>query len=175
MVKVVVMAAFKRLPTPVGVPDPSTTWHAAGVDEVQIARAILDSHRDRVGAELVERSGDPVEDASRLRDLDAVVLSHDGAEDPVFVYANHAAAALWRMRIDEIVGMPSRLSAPPEQRQSRASMLADAATSGVLHGYSGERIAKDGTRFVIDAATLWTVDGYANRPGQAVVFRDWHE
>lgn len=140
---------------------------------MQIAQAILDSHHDRVGVELLERSGDPAEDARRLRDLEAIVLSHDGGADPAFVYANHAAAALWRMSIEDLVGMPSRLSAPPEQRESRATMLADAASSGVLHGYAGERVASDGTRFVIAGATLWTVDGYPDRPGQAVVFRDW--
>lgn len=143
------------------------------MDEVQIAQAILDSHRDRVGVELLERSGVGAEDARRLRELDAVVLSHDGAADPVFVYANRAAADLWRMRMDELVGMPSRLSAPPEHRQSRATMLADAASSGVLHDYAGERVASDGSRFVIEGATLWTVDGYPDRPGQAVVFRNW--
>ena len=31
-------------------------------------------------------------------------------------------------------------------------------------------IAKDGTRFVIHDATVWTVDGYPERPGKAVVF-----
>jgi len=139
-----------------------------------VARAILDSHRDRVGEQLIVRSGDAEEDARRLRDLDAVVLSHDGGDDPVFVYANVAAAALWRMPIEELVGMPSRLSAPPERREERAGMLAKAATSGVLRNYSGERIAKDGTRFLIEDATLWTVDGYPDRPGQAVVFDRWH-
>lgn len=104
--------------------------------------------------------------------LDAVVLSHDGGDDPVFVFANHAAAKLWRMPVEELVGMPSRLSAPPEHRGSRAVMLADAASAGVLAGYSGERVAKDGTRFMIEDATLWTVD-YSERPGQAVVFRGW--
>lgn len=136
--------------------------------------AILDSHRDRVGSELMDRSGDAGVDAVRLFTLDAVVLSHDGGADPVFVYANLAACELWNMSVDELVGMPSRYSAPPEHRDSRASMLADAASSGVLHGYSGERIAKDGSRFIIERATLWTVDGYPERPGQAVVFRDWH-
>lgn len=143
--------------------------------EDQVASAILDSHARRVGTELVERSGDVAVDAQRLMDLDAVVLSHDGGADPVFVYANRAAAELWRMPVAELVGMPSRYSAPPEHRDARASMLADAATSGVLVGYSGERIAKDGSRFVIEDATLWTVDDYPDRPGQAVVFRDWRQ
>lgn len=138
----------------------------------QIAALILDSHRDRVGSELAERSGNADVDAARLMDLDAVILSHDGGDDPAFVYANRAAARLWRMPIDELVGMPSRLSAPSEHRDSRASMLEEAAETGVLRGYRGERVAKDGTRFVIEGATLWTVD-YPDGPGQAVVFRDW--
>ena len=137
-----------------------------------IVQAILDSYRRRVGSELIPRSGDARADAGLLDQFEGVVLSHDGGDDPVFVYANAAAASLWRMPIDELIGMPSRLSAPPEHRQSRASMLADAATSGLLTDYSGERIARDGTRFVISGATLWTVD-YAGRPGQAVVFWEW--
>ena len=140
---------------------------------VQRVTCILDSHRAHVGSELIARSGDGVADAQRLLELDAVVLSHDGGDDPHFVYANSAAARLWRMPIDDLVGMPSRFSAPPEHRAERASMLADAASTRVLHGYSGERVAKDGTRFVIEGATLWTVD-YPDGPGQAVVFRDWH-
>ena len=148
---------------------------AHGLTESEIVRAILDSHRVRVGTELVHRSREPEVDAARLMDLDAVVLSHDGGTDPVFVYANRAAADLWRMPIEDLVGMPSRLSAPPEQRAARATMLVDAASTGVLTDYSGERVARDGTRFVIEKATLWTVDDYPDRPGQAVVFRDWRQ
>lgn len=140
--------------------------------ELLIVAAILDSHAARLGAELLERTGDPECDARALFELDAVVLSHDGGEDPHFVYANKAAAALWRMPVHELVGMPSRLSAPPEHQASRASMLKNAAGSGVLRGYSGERIARDGTRFVIEDATLWTVD-FEHAPGQAVVFDRW--
>ena len=106
--------------------------------------------------------------------LDAVVLSHDGGRSPVFVYANQAASDLWRMPIEDLVGMRSELSAPPEQRSARSTMLSDAAETGVLTGYCGERVARDGTRFMIEDATLWTVDDYASGPGQAVVFRTWH-
>jgi PAS domain-containing protein len=140
---------------------------------VDRARCILDSHAARLGVELLARSGDPAVDAAALMDLDAVVLSHDAGADPRFVYANRAAATLWRMPVEELIGMPSRLSAPPEYRQGRSEMLIHAARQGVFRGYSGERVAKDGTRFVIEDATLWTVDGYPNGPGQAVVFRDW--
>jgi len=106
-------------------------------------------------------------------DLEAVVLSHDGGSDPHFVYANRAAASLWRMPLDELVGMPSRLSAPPEWQGERSQMLSQAAHEGVLRGYEGERVAKDGSRFLIRDATLWTVDGYPSGPGQAVIFHEW--
>jgi len=139
----------------------------------RIVAAILDSHAARVGEELIVRTADPALDARALFELGAVVLSHDGGGDPHFVYANAAAAALWRMPVHAIVGMPSRLSAPPEHQASRASMLKDAAGSGVLRGYSGERIARDGKRFVIEDATLWTVD-FEHGAGQAVVFDRWH-
>lgn len=137
-----------------------------------IATAILDSFAVRLGVELIVRSGNTETDAQTLFDLPAVVLSHDGDQDPHFVYANRAAADLWRMGVDELIGMPSRLSAPPEHQASRASMLKDAAGFGVLRDYSGERIAKDGTRFMIENATLWTVD-FPHGQGQAVVFSEW--
>jgi len=140
---------------------------------VDVATCILDSYAARLGVELLDRSGDPAADAAALMDLDAVVLSHDSGSDPRFVYANRAAATLWRMPVAQLVGMPSRLSAPAEYRQDRSQMLKQAEREGILRGYSGERVAKDGTRFVIDDATLWTVDGYPTGPGQAVVFRNW--
>lgn len=137
-----------------------------------IAAAILDGHLRYAGEQLLPRTGDARRDLDALMALDAVVLSHDGGDDPHFVFANHAAASLWRMPVEDLVGMPSRLSAAPEHRQSRAGMLADAMRDGVLRGYAGERIAADGTRFMISGATLWTVE-YPAGPGQAVVFRDW--
>lgn len=138
-----------------------------------VAACLLDSYARRVGRELLHRSGDPLDDAQCLLAYEAIVLSHDAGVDPHFVYANSAAASLWRMSIEDIIGMPSRLSAPSNARDDRARMLSDASRDGVLAGYSGERVASDGTRFWIMNATLWTVDGYSSGPGQAVVFSRW--
>ena len=143
-------------------------------DLAAITAAIVDSYVKYAGVELIERSGNPDIDARTLMELDAVVLSHDGGVDPVFVYANKAASRLWRMPVEELVGMQSRLSAAPEHRAARASMLSDAAANRILFSYRGERVASDGTRFVIEDATLWTVDAYPDGPGQAVVFSTWH-
>jgi hypothetical protein len=143
------------------------------VTSIDIPTSILDSYRNHMGVDLIERSGDPHIDARRLFELDAVVLSHIGTKDPHFIYANETAARVWRTTVDEITGLPSRLSAPPDERESRSSMLREAASAGLITGYSGTRIARDGTLFTIENATLWNVD-FAQGPGQAVVFRDWH-
>lgn len=138
--------------------------------DIQVVRVLLDSYAVRTGAELIERSGDDGEDARRLDVLDAVVLAHDGASDPVFTYANAAAARLWCTTVDDLIGMPSRLSAAPEHRDERALALGRALRRGVVRDYSGVRRARDGSLFVVRAATLWT---FVGAPGQAATFTDW--
>ena len=88
-----------------------------------VAACILDSYARRVGRELLHRSGDLLDDAKRLLACEAIALSHDAGVDPRFVYANSAAASLWRMSIEDMIGMPSRLSAPADARDDRARLL----------------------------------------------------
>jgi PAS domain-containing protein len=140
------------------------------MSRAELIRELLDSYSVRVGHELIPRTGDDLEDSHRLDALEAVVLAHDGAADPVFTYANEAAAVLWRTSVDQLIGMPSRLSAAPEHRDARASALDAALATGVVLDYSGERQALDGSRFMIHNATLWT---FVNGPGQAATFTDW--
>ena len=140
---------------------------------VAVAAAILDSYAARVGGELVPRTGNPDEDARRLLHCPTVVLAHDGSADPVFVYANEAAARRWATTVDSLVGMPSRLSAAPAHRGDRSAALDTARRDGVVRGYRGERQSRDGTRFEIVDAVLWTVDGFPAGPGQAAAFDAW--
>jgi hypothetical protein len=132
---------------------------------------IMDSFRTRTGRELIARSGDEADDARSLFEAERVVLCHDGAADPVFVYANRLARMLWRT--EGLVGMPSRLSAAPDERDTRRAMLDRASAEGVLTGYSGVRRAADGTRFEIRDATVWTVDLDGRAVGQAATFTEW--
>ena len=140
------------------------------MSRAELIRELLDSYAVRVGHELIPRTGDDLEDARRLDALEAVVLAHDGAADPVFTYANEAAAALWKTTVDQLIGLPSRLSAAPEHRDARASALGAALATGVVRDYSGERQALDGSRFMIHNATLWT---FVKSPGQAATFTAW--
>jgi hypothetical protein len=105
---------------------------------------------------------------------DTVVLAHDGASDPALIYANAAALQLWEHSWAEMIGMPSRLTAEPEERAGRARMLATALQQHASEGYSGVRISKSGRRFQIHNARLWTLWGPGDqRCGQAAAFSSW--
>jgi hypothetical protein len=109
--------------------------------------------------------GEPLCAPSDLDDCHRVVLCHDTADDPVFVYANHAAVLLWER---PLLGTPSRLTAPPEARSERAAAL---SSGTVVRGYSGVRIAASGRRFRILEATVWPVtDAQGAVRGQAAAF-----
>ncbi len=148
-------------------------WQDEAVVDSAIIRAILDSYLDRVGADLIPRSGADDIDTDALHEASIVVLCHDGGEDPVLIYANAAAAALWKMPVEKLIGLPSRLTAAAHHRPDRANALTAARSAGVLYGYSGERVASDGTRFMVRQAVLWTVDGLPQGAGQAAMFTSW--
>ena len=49
------------------------------------------------------------------------VLAHGTEQDPALSYANAAALQLWDSRWDELIGMPSRLTAPNSERGNAAT------------------------------------------------------
>lgn len=124
----------------------------------------------------------PGEARQRAQELFAaatVVLAHDGSadrpdHDPRLIYANRSALALWRRPWGEMVGMPSRLTAEPAERSSRALLLASARIQEAISGYTGIRIDSHGRRFVISRARLWTLRDRDGRDcGQAAAFSNW--
>lgn len=119
----------------------------------------------RVAASYLRAVGEPLADPRSLMDDPRVILAHEGSHDPVLVFANRAAQRLWE---HDLVGMPSRLTAPPEARAERAQALAG---PGVVRGYSGVRISATGRRFRILDATVWPVwDDDGTVVGQAAMF-----
>ena len=104
-------------------------------------------------------------------DAPFAVLAHDTAADPRFVYANRAAQAAFGYGWDEIVGMPSRLSAEAPERAERQRLLDAVARDGFVADYSGMRIAKSGRRFAITDGVVWQLVDEAGRVrGQAATF-----
>jgi hypothetical protein len=155
----------------------------ADVGVVMATLLLVESYRRATGRALL---GGKTEDADGLDIADApralfeapgvAVLSHDGAADPVFTYANAAALAVFQAeKWSDLVGLPSRLSAEdvPEVQADRAALLAAAAESptGAVSGYRGWRVGRAGRRFEIQDGTLWQVTAPSgDTVGQAVVF-----
>ena len=136
---------------------------------------MLDSYRQLIGTSLLSNdSGPDSEVAQRLFKIPAVVLAHDGSEDPVFCYANQAALKLWEVTLAQILTMPSRLSAEPVERDERSEMLKQGMEKGFIKNYEGIRISSSGKRFNVRNATIWNVmDEDGVRVGQAATFSDW--
>ena len=106
--------------------------------------------------------------------LDQVVLCHDGSEDPRFLYANRAALQLFSRNWEQMVGMPSRLSASANQRLSRREQLELARRQDKLENYSGVRVNSQGRRFQIRGARIWSlIDQERHYSGQAACFSQW--
>ena len=104
------------------------------------------------------------------------LVSHGTGADPVFNYGNATALALFGMTWDEFIALPSRYSAEQPDRAERERLLRAVKTHGYVDDYSGVRIAKDGRRFMIEQATVWSViDEDGSYFGQAAVFSRWHE
>lgn len=136
--------------------------------------ALLNSYRDRVGRELIERGGGARAEAERLLQAPFVVVSHGTEADPMLNYGNRVALALWEMSPTQLLATPSRLTAEPMLREARERLLAQTARDGFLSGYEGVRISATGRRFHISNVTIWNVTDLAGQPaGQAATFARW--
>lgn len=103
-----------------------------------------------------------------------VLLSHGLETDPILNYGNQAALDLWQIDWEHLTQMPSRLTAEPTERQSRAQQLMQAAAAGFIENYQGVRITCTGRRFLIENAMIWDVlDEAGERCGQAAKFSHW--
>ena len=66
------------------------------------------------------------------------------------------------------------MTAPAEARQERQQALNTAQMQDAIWGYGGVRINRDGRRFMIRNARIWTLwDEEERSCGQAACFSDW--
>ncbi|MCP9772818.1 MEKHLA domain-containing protein [Synechococcus sp. Tobar12-5m-g] len=160
------------MPAPEPLP-PEAPWLSPAA--VGLAVELLQSHRSLFGRPLIAcRSPDPRQLAQELFNAPTVVLAHDGGADPRLIYANAAALRLWRRPWSAMVGMPSRLTAEPGERQARAQMLNDALRQQAIRGYTGIRVDSAGRRFEIENARLWSLPAlHGHGVGQAAAFSSW--
>lgn len=134
----------------------------------------MDSYCRWTGRELIERTGDAESQARNLFEAPVVVVSHGTEPDPILNYGNQAALDLWETTWEQLVGMPSRLTAEPVNRAERERMLQQANSQGHFDGYRGVRISSSGRRFLVENAVIWTVlNDYGITVGQAASFSQW--
>ncbi len=148
---------------------------------LSVLESLERGHRQAFGRPLLagESGRAPRLRAQELFAASEVVLAHDGADPsldpgPRLIYANRAGLRLWRRPWDAMVGMPSRLTAEPQERSARSEALALARRSGGIRSYSGVRIDSQGRRFRLQGARIWSLiapDG--RRCGQAAAFENW--
>jgi hypothetical protein len=135
---------------------------------------LLDSYRQLVGCELLDRSSSLVEQSRLLYLAPFVVVSHDTQADPMFNYGNQVALDLWEIDWATLLQTHSKATAEPVNRAIRQVMLAQAHSQGLIQNYQGVRISTSGQRFAIDQATIWNLtDSQGQSCGQAATFAHW--
>jgi PAS domain-containing protein len=132
------------------------------------------SFKQLLGRDLIEPRGTNATIAQAVFFAPFAVLSHDNAADRLFNYANLKALDLFGYPWDELIGLPSRLSAEPANQVERKQSLAKAMVNGFVEDYQGVRITKTGKHFMIKNAIIWNVVDADNRgTGQAACFDEW--
>jgi len=156
-----------------GRPEGSLPDEAPLTEWIALTQALLDSFHRWTGKDLVARVS-PEEDVVTLWNAPRVVASHGVEQDPVFHYGNRLAIELWELRLDDFLGMPSRLTAEPVHRDERQRLLERTRDDGYVDDYRGVRISSTGKRFMIEQALVWTVlDQNGDKIGQAATFDRW--
>ncbi|OQW72714.1 MAG: MEKHLA domain-containing protein [Proteobacteria bacterium ST_bin11] len=149
------------------VPSPESDFYAPHI------QLLLDSYLRLLGKPLMAGSS-ALSLGQQVYEADFALLSHNTAADPVFNYANRTAQDLFELSWPEFIGMPSRFSAEPVNREERERLLHQVAGQGYIDNYTGVRIAKSGKRFLIERAVVWNVyDSGQRYVGQAACFSDW--
>jgi len=102
------------------------------------------------------------------------LLAHGVQPDPVLFYGNRRALELFELAPEQLVRMPSRLTAESDGRAERAELLDQVAQQGFIDNYAGVRVSAMGRRFRIEGATVWNlIDRQGARRGQAAAIRSW--
>ncbi len=147
-------------------------WQTVWVE--QHSALLCESFYHWTGEKLVVETGKFGSLEAALFHSPRVVLSHDTQPDPRFNYANQRALDLWETTWDQLIGLPSRLSAEPEVQPERQHFLHQVQQQGWAKNYQGIRITRQGRKFLIRNAILWNVvDVVGNLYGQAAMFTEW--
>jgi hypothetical protein len=141
------------------------------IDWTQI---LLNSYRQLLGQELIDRQGTAAEQSQRLSEATWAIVSHGTEQDPVLNYGNKMALELWQMDWQTFTATTSKQTAEPINQAERQKMLTQAQRQGFIKNYQGIRISQSGRRFAISDAIIWNLqDQHGQYCGQAATFDRW--
>ena len=144
--------------------------------DVSFSDLLISSYRKIGGTPLVPYEMSGAAGAEWLYRAPFGLLAQDTSLDARFVYANLAAQRHFGYSWQEFMGMPSRLSAEPQNQDQRQAFMDSVLEQGYVSGYQGRRIAKSGRRFLIQDVTVWNlVDADGILRGQAALIRRWSD
>jgi hypothetical protein len=138
------------------------------------SQIILNSYQKLLRKDLIERTGDKLNQAKNLFYAPVIVYSHNTDSDPLYNYGNELGLKLWEMNWQELITTPSRTTTQPLEREERARLLAKTTSQGYITDYQGIRISKRGTKYQIENVTVWNLtDDDGQYCGQAATFSQW--
>jgi hypothetical protein len=158
-------------------PDPIASPPVARALLEAPTRLILGNYRRLLGRDLVSVT-DPAQAVEALFEAPCVVLAAFGefGTDHRFSYANRAGLQRFETTWDELIGLPSSLSAEPVCREERRRLLDEVGRRGYIDNYAGVRISRRGRRFrILQAVVFNLLDDQGGYVGQAATFADWEE
>jgi MEKHLA domain len=135
---------------------------------------LLNSYRQLLGQELLERSGSPAEQSQKLSIAPWAIVSHGTEPDPILNYGNRIALELWEMDWPSFTATASRQTAELINQVARQQMLEQVQSQGFVKDYQGIRISRSGRRFAISNGIVWNLqDQHGKYCGQAATFDRW--
>jgi PAS domain-containing protein len=140
-------------------------------EDIALFRLISTSYRRLLGEALVpDRMTDAERAAWLYESAPFGLLAHGTQADPIFMYGNRRAQAIFGYDWDAITALPSRLSAELPERSEREAFLERVTRDGFVRGYRGVRVTKSGERFFIENAVVWQlIDESGVLHGQAAM------
>lgn len=93
------------------------------------------------------------------------LLAHNTGADPHFIYANQMALDCFKYSREEILRLPSRLSAGADDRAERQRLLDEVQRQGIAYDYRGTRIDKMNSPFTIYNGIIWQLGDPATEQG----------
>ena len=124
-------------------------------DKQGLAAVLLQSHQRAFSRPLIASAQPGQRKRLLCQNLFACgfpVLAHGTEQDPALSYANAAALQLWDSRWDELIGMPSRLTAPNSERAFNIDKMV-AKGKKLIKLYNDAGVSND--RVLIKLASTW--------------------